>query len=129
MSPKIHNQLEICLIHLYTEFTLIYRFYVSGSKKQLAKSLKNTLRLYSSFSSEVVYVLLEYMVNALDSSNFEHLEDSETDNKQTIFDDWKSVVLKLSRKEPEFLLTLVQAVLEKIESHEAVDCEIGKIIF
>ncbi|KAL6533691.1 hypothetical protein OROHE_013524 [Orobanche hederae] len=96
----------------------------TGSKKQLAKSLKNTLRLYSSFSSEVVYVLLEYMVNALDSSNSERLEDSETDNKQTTFDDWKSVVLKLSRKEPEFLLTLVQAVLEKIESNEAVDCEI-----
>ncbi|KAK6137210.1 hypothetical protein DH2020_029047 [Rehmannia glutinosa] len=101
----------------------------TGSKKQLAKSLKNTLRLYSSFSSEVVYILLEYLLNALDSSNSEHLEDTEivrtTENKQTAFDDWKSVVLKLSRKEPEFLITLTEAVLEKMETNEGMDSEIA----
>ncbi|KAI3468498.1 hypothetical protein Pfo_025161 [Paulownia fortunei] len=100
----------------------------TGSKKQLAKSLKSTLRLYSSFSAEVVYLLLEYMLNALDSSNLaEHLEDSQivhsTGKKLTAFDDWKSVVLKLSRKEPEFLLTLTQAVIEKMET-EAMNYEI-----
>lgn len=104
--------------------------YVSGSKKQLAKALKNTIRLYSSFSTEVVYLLLEYLLNALDSSNLaEHSEDSQfvssTENKQTAFDDWKSVVLKLSSKEPEFLLTLTQAVLEKMETNEATNCETG----
>ncbi|KAL0330984.1 UNVERIFIED_CONTAM: hypothetical protein Sangu_1643900 [Sesamum angustifolium] len=95
---------------------------LAGSKKQLAKSLKNILRLYSSLSPEVVNVLLEYLLSALGSSNLaEHLEDSQivNEDKQTAFDDWKSVVLKLSRKEPEFLLTLTQAVLEKMESHEA----------
>ncbi|KAL0393800.1 UNVERIFIED_CONTAM: hypothetical protein Slati_4346200 [Sesamum latifolium] len=95
---------------------------LAGSKKQLAKSLKNILRLYASHSPEVVNVLLEYLLSALGSSNLaEHLEDSQivNENKQTAFDDWKSVVLKLSRKEPEFLLTLTQVVLEKMESHEA----------
>ncbi|XP_011082168.1 uncharacterized protein LOC105164994 [Sesamum indicum] len=95
---------------------------LAGSKKQLAKSLKNILRLYSSLSPEVVNVLLEYLLSSLGSSNLaEHLEDSQivNENKQTAFDDWKSVVLKLSRKEPEFLLTLTQAVLEKMENHEA----------
>ncbi|KAK4435603.1 hypothetical protein Salat_0723800 [Sesamum alatum] len=97
---------------------------LAGSKKQLAKSLKNILRLYSSLSPEVVNVLLEYLLSALGSSNLaEHLEDSQivhgNENKQTALDDWKSVVLKLSRKEPEFLLTLTQAVLEKMETHDA----------
>ncbi|KAL3651014.1 hypothetical protein CASFOL_007417 [Castilleja foliolosa] len=95
----------------------------TGSKKKLDKSLKHTLRLYSSFSSEVIYVLLKYLLNALDSSNSVPVEDSET-VLQTAFDDWKMVVLKLSRKEPEFLVTLTQAVLEKMESNEAVDSKI-----
>ncbi|KAL3818366.1 hypothetical protein ACJIZ3_004271 [Penstemon smallii] len=98
----------------------------TGSKKQLTKSLKNVLRLYSSFSPEVVYALLECFLRALDSSNLaEHVDNSENgENKQTEYDDWKSVVLKLSRKEPEFLLTLTQAVLEKMESQEATNSEI-----
>ncbi|KAH6783539.1 hypothetical protein C2S52_008498 [Perilla frutescens var. hirtella] len=94
------------------------------SKKQVKKALKNTLRLYSSFSTEVVYLLLEYLLNALETSNStEQLEDPQ--NKDTAFDDWKSVVLKLSRKEPELLLILTQAVLEKMETTEAVSCKTG----
>ncbi|GFP81544.1 protein las1 [Phtheirospermum japonicum] len=95
------------------------------SKKQLDKSLKHTLRLYSSFSSEVIYILLKYLLNALDSSNSDHFEDSESVS-QTAFDDWKTVVLKLSRKEPDFLVTLTQAVLEKMESNKAMDCKIDQ---
>ncbi|PIN26272.1 Nuclear protein involved in cell morphogenesis and cell surface growth [Handroanthus impetiginosus] len=84
----------------------------TGFKKQLAKSMKHALRLYSSFSPEVINILLEYLLNALDLSNsVEHVEG----NERTAFDDWKSVVLKLSRKEPEFLLSLTQAVLGKME--------------
>lgn len=81
--------------------------------------MKNTIRLYSSFSTEVVYLLLEYLLNALEaSSSTEHIED-------TAFDDWKSVVLKMSRKEPELLLLLTQAVLEKMETNETMKCETG----
>lgn len=91
----------------------------TGSKKHLTKAVKNTIRLYSSFSTEVVYLLLEYLLNALEaSSSTEHVED-------TAFDDWKSVVLKMSRKEPELLLLLTQAVLEKMETNETVKCETG----
>ncbi|KAL0330055.1 UNVERIFIED_CONTAM: hypothetical protein Sradi_4992200 [Sesamum radiatum] len=129
-----YNSLHLCSVrqteHLYGRSKLLFLMAgktshstnLAGSKKQLAKSLKNILRLYSSLSPEVVNVLLEYLLSALGSSNLaEHLEDSQivNENKQTAFDDWKSVVLKLSRKEPEFLLTLTQAVLEKMESHEA----------
>lgn len=100
--------------------------YASGSKKQVSKSLKNVVRLYSSFSEQVVYLLLEYLLNALDSSNLaEHLEDSQvvhnTENRQTAFDDWGSVVVKLSRIEPEILLRLTEAVLEKKETGESMN--------
>lgn len=100
--------------------------YASGSKKQVSKSLKNVVRLYSSFSEQVVYLLLEYLLNALDSSNLaEHLEDSQvvhnTENRQTAFDNWGSVVVKLSRIEPEILLRLTEAVLEKKETGESMN--------
>ncbi|KAL8521498.1 hypothetical protein ACS0TY_011859 [Phlomoides rotata] len=102
----------------------------NGSKKHLVKSLKKTLRLYSSSSTELVNILLEYLLNALDSSSLAEQSDdsrfvSSTEDKQTAFDDWKSVVLKLSRKEPEFLLTLTQAVLEKMDSNEAMNSVTG----
>ncbi|KAG8375243.1 hypothetical protein BUALT_Bualt10G0080000 [Buddleja alternifolia] len=53
--------------------------------------------LYSSFSPAVVYVMLEYLLSALGSSNLvDHVEDSQsvhgTENKQTAYDDWTSVV-------------------------------------
>ncbi|KAL2544456.1 las1-like family protein [Forsythia ovata] len=102
----------------------------TGSKKQVTKSLKNILRLYTSFSSEVVYILLELLLKALDSSDFtEHVVESQIghEKKQTECDDWKCVVLKLSNKEPELLLTLLYAVLEKIETQEEImRCEIGE---
>lgn len=90
--------------------------------------MKNTLRLYSSFSTEVVYLLLEYLLNALEASD--SAEDPQlvgsTQNSNTAFDDWKSVVLKLSRKEPELLLILTQAVLEKMETDETTNCITGE---
>lgn len=104
--------------------------YFSGSKKLLVKAMKNALRLYSSFSTELVYLLLEYLLNAMETSNLtEQSEDPQfvgtTQNNNTAFDDWKSVVLKLSRKEPELLIILSQAVLEKIETNETMNCKTG----
>ncbi|KAG6391388.1 hypothetical protein SASPL_149142 [Salvia splendens] len=100
----------------------------AGSKKLLVKAMKNALRLYSSFSTELVYLLLEYLLNAMETSNLtEQSEDPQfvgsTQNNNTAFDDWKSVVLKLSRKEPELLIILSQAVLEKIETNETMNCK------
>ncbi|KAL7122480.1 hypothetical protein ACP275_01G048500 [Erythranthe tilingii] len=95
----------------------------ASSKKHLSKSMKSTLRLYSSFSTEVIYLLLEYLLNALENSVDTHIV-HDSDSKQTAFDDWKSVVLKLSRKEPELLLLLTQAVLEKMETSNTINNEI-----
>ncbi|KAK9274267.1 hypothetical protein L1049_019081 [Liquidambar formosana] len=43
------------------------KLHCGGSKKPITKILKNLVGLYSSFSSEVISVLLEYMLQALDS--------------------------------------------------------------
>ncbi|XP_019182308.1 PREDICTED: uncharacterized protein LOC109177396 isoform X2 [Ipomoea nil] len=98
----------------------------SGPKKQVTKSLKNILRLYSSSSSEVLSVLLELLLKALDSS---HLADG-SDSGQTIqgnitmhavFDHWKPVITKLSNKAPDLLITLLRGILDKIEIHSATE--------
>ncbi|EYU37440.1 hypothetical protein MIMGU_mgv11b003028mg [Erythranthe guttata] len=77
----------------------------------------------SHVNAKLIYLLLEYLLNALENSvDSQIVHDS--DNKQTAFDDWKSVVLKLSRKEPELLLLLTQAVLEKMETSNTINNEI-----
>jgi len=43
----------------------------------------------------------------------------------TMLDDWKLVITKLSNKEPELLLTLLKAVLDRIETQEATKYETG----
>lgn len=80
--------------------------------------------MYSSFSTDVVYLLLEYLLNALEASD--SADDPEFVGSSTAFDDWKSVVLKLSRKEPELLLILTQAVLEQMETDETTNCKTGE---
>ncbi|KAK4384203.1 hypothetical protein Sango_2736400 [Sesamum angolense] len=89
-----YNSLHLCSVrqteHLYGRSKLLFLMAgktshstnLAGSKKQLAKSLKNILRLYSSLSPEVVNVLLEYLLSTLGSSNLaEHLEDSQIVNE------------------------------------------------
>ncbi|CAL5428179.1 unnamed protein product [Camellia sinensis] len=44
----------------------------------------------------------------------------------SLFDDWKPVVKKLSNKEPELLLNLIKAILEKIETQKAMEYESGR---
>ncbi|KAK3037738.1 hypothetical protein RJ639_031109 [Escallonia herrerae] len=99
-------------------------------KKHIAKIMKKLLRSYASFSSEIVSVLLELLLEAIDSVDLVELPKSsqvsdDSSNVQTLLDDWKSVVVKLSSKEPELLLTLLKAVLERIENQEAVNYDFG----
>ncbi|XP_068487396.1 uncharacterized protein [Phaseolus vulgaris] len=91
-----------------------------GSKKQITKILKCVLRLYSSFSSEIVSVLLEYLLKALSSSE---LEENANDasiglTTENVLADWKLVILKLCNKEPELVLNLLKEVLDMIETRE-----------
>ncbi|KAM4096421.1 hypothetical protein ACJW30_08G103700 [Castanea mollissima] len=98
-----------------------------GSKKQVTKNLKVLVRLYSSFSSEFASMLLEFLLKAKISSDMVELpEDSQLATSiHTMLDDWKLVITKLSNKEPELLLTLLKAVLDRIETQEATKYETG----
>jgi ribosomal biogenesis protein LAS1 len=111
--------LEMCLL------TNIFSF--SVYKKQITKSLKILVRLYSSFSMEVVSILLEFLLKAINSSDLVDLqEDSQVGPiMHTLLDDWKLVITKLSNKEPELLLTLLKAVLDMIETQKAMENETG----
>ncbi|KAH1092957.1 hypothetical protein GYH30_038936 [Glycine max] len=90
------------------------------SKKQITKILKYVLRLYSSFSKEIVSVLLEYLLKALSSSELEENADDASIGltTQNVLADWMLVILKLCNKEPELLLNLLKEVLDMIESQE-----------
>ncbi|KAK8493653.1 hypothetical protein V6N12_038611 [Hibiscus sabdariffa] len=83
-----------------------------GAKKQISKTLKSLVSLYSTSSSEVVSVLLEFLRKALDSS-----EDGL--DKHAAWDDWQLVITKFSQKEPALLLALLQRILDMIGTKEA----------
>ncbi|XP_073126980.1 uncharacterized protein [Henckelia pumila] len=105
-----------------------FKSQVRKLKNRHSKLLKKVLLLYSSFSSQVAHVLLEFLLSALESSNLKkhsHV-DLSIENKQTSYDGWKSIVLKLSRREPEFLVTLADTILEKMEAQEVMNYESGE---
>ncbi|XP_057955346.1 uncharacterized protein LOC131149179 isoform X2 [Malania oleifera] len=88
-----------------------------GSKKQISRIVKNLVGLYSSSSSEVVSLLLEFLIKSMNSSDSVDLPNNSqigenTEFLQTSFDDWKLVITKLSSKEPKLLLSLISAVLD-----------------
>lgn len=92
---------------------------LSGSKKQITKILKSVLQLYSSFSTEIVSVLLEYLLKALSSSEVKKNAGASGGlTIEKVLADWKLVMLKLSNKEPELLLNLLKEVLYMIETQE-----------
>eukprot|EP00258_Populus_trichocarpa_P000432 XP_002298459.3 protein LAS1 [Populus trichocarpa] len=97
------------------------------SKKNITKTLKNLVRLYSSFSSEVLSVLFEFLLQALDSSNLVELTKGclVGEDMNSFLDDWKLVITKFSKKEPELLLMLLKAVLNMIDAQEAMKYEMG----
>ncbi|XP_043722943.1 uncharacterized protein LOC122670057 [Telopea speciosissima] len=98
-----------------------------GPKRQISKILQNLVQLYSLFPSEVVSVLLEFLLKVSDSSHH-LLADYFSANSKILtgtIDDWKYVIMRLSSKEPELLLTILKAVLEIIKTQEAMKSEIG----
>lgn len=44
---------------------------------------------------------------------------------QALFDEWKPVIRKVSKKEPELLLSLLNAVLDMIESRKITKDDFG----
>ncbi|XP_058743098.1 uncharacterized protein LOC131615924 isoform X1 [Vicia villosa] len=93
-------------------------------KKQITKILKSVLRLYSSFSSEIVSVLLNYLLKSLSSSEFKKNVDDACVGPtiESVLADWKPIILKLYNKEPELLLNLLKDVLHMIEIQADMKC-------
>ncbi|KAK9999353.1 hypothetical protein SO802_018956 [Lithocarpus litseifolius] len=91
------------------------------SKKQVTENLKVLVWLYSSFSTEFASMFLEFLLKAKISLDMVELpKDSQLGPSiHTMLDDWKLVITKLSNKEPELLLTLLKAVIDRIETQEA----------
>ncbi|WJX64497.1 hypothetical protein P8452_49271 [Trifolium repens] len=94
-------------------------------KKQITRILKSVIQLYSSFSSEIVSVLLDYLLKTLSSSEFKkNVDDASVGPTiENVLADWKPVILKLCNKKPELLLNLLKEVLHKIEAQEDMKCE------
>ncbi|XP_010543391.1 PREDICTED: uncharacterized protein LOC104816332 isoform X2 [Tarenaya hassleriana] len=90
------------------------------SKKNIRKILTGLVELYSSFSSEMVSVLLEFLLKALDSSkSAEILNQSEPGQDfSSYLDEWKPVIMEFSNREPELLLNILQAILDMIQNGE-----------
>uniref|UniRef100_A0A7N0ZUD7 Las1-like protein n=2 Tax=Kalanchoe fedtschenkoi TaxID=63787 RepID=A0A7N0ZUD7_KALFE len=89
-------------------------------KKRIRKALKNLRRLYLSFPFEVVDVLLNYMIKPFYSSSMSEIpvEVQATPcgrNIQSVFDAWGPAITKLSKKDQNFIFTLLEVVLSKIQ--------------
>ena len=89
--------------------------------------MKNLVGLYSSFSFEVVSLLLDLLLKALKSSDLAELPvDAQFfSSMDTLLDEWKLVITKFSNKEPELPLALLRAVLDMIETQEAMEHDMG----
>ncbi|KAK9929468.1 hypothetical protein M0R45_026569 [Rubus argutus] len=93
-----------------------------GYKKDVTKILKSLVGLYSSFASEVVSVLLELLLSTKSSSDSSNLPVNTQKGPilHTSLNEWKLVITKFSNKKPELLLALLNAVLDMIETQEAM---------
>ncbi|KAM5574613.1 hypothetical protein ABKV19_013851 [Rosa sericea] len=93
-----------------------------GYKKDVTKILKSLVGLYSSFSSEVVSVLLELLLNTKSSSDSLDLPVNTQKGLSlpTSLNEWKLVITKFSNKKPELRLALLHAVLDMIETQEGM---------
>ena len=47
------------------------------------------------------------------------------DVARAVFDEWKPVIIKVCKKEPEVLLTLLKAVIDMIESRKTIRDDFG----
>ncbi|WOG82969.1 hypothetical protein DCAR_0102142 [Daucus carota subsp. sativus] len=103
---------------------------LKAHKKQINKILKSFSRLYSSYSPEVVSVLLRLLLKASDSVDMvmrvKNPLSHSASSLQTALDDWKPVIIKLLNREPELLVTLLRGILDMIETLESGNYDIAE---
>lgn len=91
--------------------------------------MSSLVELYPSFSAEISSVLLEFLLKALDSSKSAELENQSGQDIRVFLDVWKPVIMVLSNREPELLLTLLKSVIDMIQNNEQRRYETGNYWF
>lgn len=74
-------------------------------------------------------MLLEFLLKALDSSKSTDLQNKAGQDFRVFLDEWKPVIMELSNREPELLLTLLKEVLDMIQNNERRRHETGNYWF
>ncbi|KAI3990042.1 hypothetical protein MKX01_013528 [Papaver californicum] len=92
------------------------------SKKQVKRTLLVLVQLYSSFPMEVVAVMLEILCNS-GGEEVGPVDYSKISASATHI--WKLIVTRFVSKEPEFLLMILNRLLEMIETRETRALETG----
>ncbi|XP_047054856.1 uncharacterized protein LOC124661041 [Lolium rigidum] len=102
------------------------------SKKHILYAIKKVLRLYYTCPSEVVSVLLEFLqldspemsensdVHQTDSLDANYTSGAQT---QIPMGDMKTIITKLSEKEPRVLLDILKSVIAMIETTDVLECK------
>ncbi|KAK9028528.1 hypothetical protein V6N11_025684 [Hibiscus sabdariffa] len=76
----------------------VHSFQYGSSRKQIDKTLKSLVSLYSTYSSQVVFMILKFLLKALGSSSSMDVSQESKDwlDKYVASDDWKFVIIKRS---------------------------------
>lgn len=103
-----------------------------ASDKRISKITKIISRLYSSYSSDVVAVILEFfhlqVSDFSDGTDMECSDDSNADDPGIHVDamcDLKTIITKISSKKPGLILSILKMVLEMIEVKESTQSPQG----
>ncbi|KAK3162236.1 hypothetical protein QOZ80_1BG0087210 [Eleusine coracana subsp. coracana] len=95
------------------------------SEKLISKTIKSTRRLYYAFPIEVVSVILEFLlIDTPESTESGEMEETDCvpENHSSYVlisnSDMKTVLLKLSEKEPRLLFSALKSVIEMVEAEE-----------
>uniref|UniRef100_A0A0D9XXL1 Uncharacterized protein n=1 Tax=Leersia perrieri TaxID=77586 RepID=A0A0D9XXL1_9ORYZ len=106
-----------------------------GSKRKrpekiISRNIKYVRRLYYACPSEVASVILEFLLSGAlepsENSDVQQTESSDVDQSADIHNqisnnDMKTIVTKLSEKEPRLLLGILKSVIETIETVEGLE--------
>lgn len=95
------------------------------SEKLIVKAIKYTRRLYYAYPFEVVSVLLDLMqLDAPESPESSDMQETHSfavnhsSDTQISNSDMKTIIMKLSEKEPRLLLSVLKSVIEMIDAKE-----------
>uniref|UniRef100_A0ACD5WHH5 Uncharacterized protein n=1 Tax=Avena sativa TaxID=4498 RepID=A0ACD5WHH5_AVESA len=92
------------------------------SQKHISHAIKKVRQLYCSCPSEAVSVLLEFLqLDAPEISQNSDVHQTSDAQTQISNEDMKTIITKLSEKEPRVLLDILKSVIEMIETRDVLE--------